>query len=129
MTCRSKNYPNVFLHQILRSSKERYVKRNTDYFDIKSELNGKCGHTYYSGPIDHYFADQGYDKLEYRSINFERKVVKDVGENEFKFPASVVNYPGAQYDFTRVVEYKHFLKQKSNHSVLFYERSTDEGDP
>ena len=105
------------------------VHTSTDYFDVKNSLEGKCGRTYYSGPIDHYFADQGYDKLEYRSINFERKAIRDIGTDTLHFPASVVNYPGAQYDFTRVVEYKHFLKQKSNHSILFYERSTDEGDP
>ena len=105
------------------------VHVNTDYFDVKSQLEGKCAHTYYSGPIDHYFADMGYEKLEYRSINFERQVIKDIGTDTLHFPASVVNYPGAQYNFTRVVEYKHFLNQKSDHSVLFYERSTDEGDP
>jgi UDP-galactopyranose mutase len=105
------------------------VHINTDYFDIKSQLEGKCGHTYYSGPIDHYFGDQGYDKLEYRSINFERQVIKNIGTDKLHLQASVVNYPGAQYNFTRVVEYKHFLKQKSAHTVLFYERSTDEGDP
>ena len=111
------NHPNIEVHV------------NTDYFDVKSQLEGKCAHTYYSGPIDQYFADLGYEKLEYRSINFERQVIKDIGTNTLKFPASVVNYPGAQYNFTRVVEYKHFLKQKSDHSVLFYERSTHEGDP
>lgn len=105
------------------------VHVNTDYFDVKNKLEGRCGHTYFSGPIDHYFADLGYDKLEYRSINFEREVIYNVGRDKYHFPASVVNFPASEYDFTRVVEYKHFLEQKSDHSVLFKERSTDEGDP
>lgn len=45
------------------------VHTNMDYFQVKDQLN--CGHTYFSGPIDAYFADVGYEKLEYRSIDFD----------------------------------------------------------
>lgn len=100
---------------------------NVDYFDVKNKLN--CGHTYFSGPIDHYFAHLGYEKLEYRSLNFHRKVHYDIGMDEHVLPAAVVNYPSLDYEFTRVVEYKHFLKQKSNHSVLVFETSNDDGEP
>lgn len=102
---------------------------DTDYFNVQNDLIGRCGQTYYSGPIDQYFADIGYEKLEYRSINFEKKVVKNIGEENFQYPASVINHPSLEYDFTRVVEYKHLLNQKSNHTILFYERSTDKGEP
>ena len=100
---------------------------NVDYFEVKDQLN--CGHTFFSGPIDHYFSSLGYEKLEYRSLNFERKVAHDVGMNNYVLPASVVNFPSADYSFTRIVEYKHFLNQKSNHSVLFHETSNDNGEP
>jgi hypothetical protein len=88
-----------------------------------------CGHTFFSGPIDSYFAQKGLDKLEYRSLDFERKVVRHIGQDKLYLPASVVNYPSHEDNFTRVVEYKHFLKQKSPHTVLFYERSKDGGEP
>lgn len=100
---------------------------NMDYFEVKDQLN--CGHTYFSGPIDHYFSSLGYEKLEYRSLNFERKVARDIGMSKHVLPASVVNFPSADFSFTRIVEYKHFLKQKSNHSVLFHETSNDNGEP
>lgn len=100
---------------------------NVNYFDVRDDLS--CGHTYFTGPIDAYFAHLGYDKLEYRSLEFERKVVKNVGMENYHLPASVVNYPSAEYDFTRIVEYKHFLEQKSPDTVLYLERSKDGGDP
>ena len=42
---------------------------------------------------------------------------------------SVVNHPSAENDFTRIVEYKHLLKQSSPHTVYFIERSKDGGEP
>ena len=81
---------------------------------------------YYTGPIDTYFADLGWPKLEYRSLDFERKVA----HNTYRFqPISVVNHPGLKDDFTRIVEYKHFLNQTSPHTVYFIERSKDDGEP
>jgi UDP-galactopyranose mutase len=44
-------------------------------------------------------------------------------------PNSVVNYPGPEVDYTRIVEYKHFLHQTSPHTTIVYERTTDQGDP
>lgn len=98
---------------------------NTDYFEVREELT--CGKTYFTGPIDSYFASLGWEKLEYRSLDFERKVIWNTPS--YHLPAPVVNYPSLEYDFTRIVEYKHFLKQASNHTVLFLERSKDGGEP
>lgn len=123
----SDGYTNFVRNMLNNKLIETHI--NIDYFNVKNDLTRKCGQTYYSGPIDQYFADIGYEKLEYRSINFEKKVVKNIGEENFQYPASVVNHPSLEYDFTRVVEYKHLLKQKSNHTILFYERSTDKGEP
>merc|ERR1712216_735320 len=39
------------------------------------------------------------------------------------------NYPGPEVDFTRIVEYKHYLAQKSKHTIIVKEYSTDKGDP
>ena len=123
----TKMFENMFGNPLIE------VHTNVDYFDVRSKekenLNAKCGHIYFSGPIDTYFAHLGFEKLEYRSLDFERKVIRDIGTDKYHLPASVVNYPSADYDFTRIVEYKHFLKQQSPHSLLFYERSNDDGEP
>jgi UDP-galactopyranose mutase len=43
-------------------------------------------------------------------------------------PNSVVNYPGADVPYTRIVEYKHFLNQKSPDTVIVKEFTTDSGE-
>ncbi|GFH52652.1 UDP-galactopyranose mutase [Chaetoceros tenuissimus] len=126
----SEGYTKIFENMILNDALiETHL--NVDYFDVRQELVEKnmCGHTFFSGPIDAYFSQEGYEKLEYRSLEFERKVIQDIGEEKTYLPASVVNYPSAEYNFTRIVEYKHYLEQKSPHTVLFYETSNDGGEP
>ncbi|KAG7342607.1 UDP-galactopyranose mutase [Nitzschia inconspicua] len=101
------------------------VYTNVDYFDVRSQLD--CGRTYYTGPIDTYFADLGWEKLQYRSLTFERQFYKN---KDFFQPAFVVNHPYESADFTRIVEYKHLPDQpKSPHTVIFVERSSDVGEP
>jgi UDP-galactopyranose mutase len=100
------------------------IRLNTDYFLVKDTL--KCGRTYFTGPIDAYYAYLGWEKLEYRSLDFERRVVHNIGVFQ---PSSVVNHPSESEPFTRIVEYKHFLNQQSPHTVLFYEYSKSGGEP
>jgi UDP-galactopyranose mutase len=101
------------------------VYTNVDYFVVRDALT--CGRTYYTGPIDTYFNHLGWEKLQYRSIDFERKVEKT---DSYFQPAFVVNHPYASADFTRIVEYKHLPNQpKSSFTVYFIERSTDTGEP
>ena len=98
---------------------------NMDYFDVRDAI--KCGRTYYTGPIDTYFADQGMEKLEYRSLDFERRVIATEGTFQ---PAFVVNHPSLEENFTRIVEYKHLPGQaESSSTVIFIERSKDGGEP
>jgi UDP-galactopyranose mutase len=89
----------------------------------------KCKHTYFTGPIDAYYAHLGYKKLEYRSLDFERKVMMNVGRNKTFQPAFVVNHPSTDDNYTRIVEYKHLLNQTSDHTIMFIERSKDGGEP
>jgi UDP-galactopyranose mutase len=113
------------------SSPKITVVTDTDYFEVKDKI--KCKRLYYTGPVDTYFADLGWPKLEYRSLSFER-VVKDNTPGFFQ-PASVVNHPqatdvnGNEVDFTRIVEYKHLLNQTSDKTIYFIERSKDGGEP
>jgi len=99
------------------------VQINTDYFKIRDVL--RCGKTYFTGPVDAYFAHLGWPHLEYRSLTF----VREVHEVPLYQPISVVNHPSASVPYTRIVEYKHFLAQKSNKTVIFKEFSHDGGEP
>jgi len=102
------------------------VLLNTDFFDVKEELTG-YEKLFYTGPVDRYFEFKHslIEKLEYRSINF----VSETHEAEFYQENSVVNYPGTEVDFTRIIEYKHFGNQKSDKTTVVKEFTIDEGEP
>jgi len=102
------------------------VMLNTDFFDVKDELSG-YEKLFYTGPVDRYFEFKHslIEKLEYRSINF----VSETHELEFFQENSVVNYPGTEVDFTRIIEYKHFGNQKSQKTTVVKEFTIDEGEP
>jgi len=116
-------YTKLFENMIMNNP-QIDVLIDTDYFEVMNEIS--CDKLYYTGPIDAYFSHLGWPKLEYRSLDFERRVAFNT---EFYQPMSVVNHPGLIDDYTRIVEYKHFLKQSSPHTVYFIERSKDGGEP
>lgn len=80
---------------------------------------------FYTGPIDSYFGEEG--SLQYRSLRFER--IEYLNHIGYVQTAPVVNYPSLEFPFTRVVEYKQLPLQASNHSVLFREYPSAEGEP
>ena len=98
------------------------VLLNTDYFE-HSKRN-----TYdviiFTGPIDSYFPN--LEKLEYRSIEF---TIQRFNNMNFYQPNSVVNYPNKEVPYTRIVEYKHFLHQQSNDTIIISEQTNDHGEP
>ena len=101
---------------------------NTSYEDLKYNYpqymkDIKC--TIFTGPVDEYFKDSGLDKLEYRSIDFNKYIYRNTN---FFQPNSVVNYPNTE-EFTRIVEYKHFLNQKSKDTIIVTEKTKDIGEP
>jgi len=114
-----------FVNKIL-NNKNITVLLNTDYFEFinKKELNIKT--IIYTGPIDAYYADKGLEKLEYRSIDFVYERYQYM--NYFQ-TNSVVNYPQNNVEFTRIIEYKHFLNQKSDHTIIVKEYTKDNGEP
>jgi UDP-galactopyranose mutase len=119
-----RGYTNLI--QNMLESPQIIVRLKTDYFDIRDMI--KCRKTYFSGPIDRFYEKKGLPKLEYRSLSFERKVLKNVDHFQ---PGSVVNHPSLKDNFTRIVEYKWLPNQEfdSNDTVIFYERSTADGEP
>lgn len=102
------------------------VQLNTDFFDFKKNNSIENKKIIYTGPIDLYFSELGYDPLEYRSIDF---TIKTIPNCNYYQPNSVVNYPSNDVSFTRIVEYKHFLNQPSNDTVIVSETSNDNGEP
>lgn len=99
---------------------------NTDFFDIRDEIDD-YEKLFYTGPIDRFF-DFKYsleDKLEYRSINFVSQTI----DAEFFQSNSVINYPGREVEFTRIIEYKHFGDQQSKKTTIVREYTMDEGEP
>ena len=80
----------------------------------------------YTGPIDTYFGANGLPKLEYRSIDFKIQRFKNMNYYQ---PNSVVNYPEPNVPYTRIVEYKHFLNQKSADTIIIFEETNDIGEP
>lgn len=89
------------------------VKLNTDFKDIK----GSFDRIFYTGAIDEYF-NYEFGQLPYRSVNFKFEEY----DREFYQNYATVNYP-CNYDFTRIHEYKHYLKDKSNKTVIAKEYS------
>jgi len=102
------------------------VLLNTDYFNVKDEYHG-YEKLFYTGPVDRFFEFKHSlsEKLEYRSINF----VSETLDMELFQENSVVNYPGTEVDFTRIIEYKHFGNQKSDKTTVVKEFTVDEGEP
>jgi UDP-galactopyranose mutase len=99
------------------------VRLNTPW----SEELRSCAKTIvFTGPIDVYFAAAGLPKLEYRSIEFHWSWEKNTG---YAQPNSVINYADPGTPFTRCVEYKHFLYQKSDWTVMAKETTCDDGEP
>lgn len=102
------------------------VRLNTDYFEVMDQIE-KPEKLFYTGPIDRYF-DFKYsveEKLEYRSIRF----VSETVDQEYYQENSVVNYPGTEVAFTRIIEYKHFGNQKSDKTTIVKEYTIDSGEP
>lgn len=102
------------------------VLLETDYFDVKDHYTN-YEKLFYTGPVDRFFEFKHSlkEKLEYRSINF----VSETIDAEFFQENSVVNYPGTEVDFTRIIEYKHFGNQKSDKTTIVKEFTVDEGEP
>ena len=69
----------------------------------------------YTWPIDEYF-DYKFWKLPYRSLSFDfRKYNRGYFQS---WPQ--INYP-CNHDFTRIVEYKYYLKEQTNQTIVSYE--------
>jgi len=101
------------------------IQLDTDFLKIRDTIP-KDKIVIYTGPIDLYFSECGYEKLEYRSIRFVEERIQNMNYYQ---PNSVVNYPDINVEYTRIVEYKHFLNQQSPHTTIVKEFPNDQGEP
>lgn len=117
-------YTRLFANMLSHPNIE--IRLNTDFFDIRDTITGYA-RLFYTGPIDRYFDFKHslMEKLEYRSINF----ISETIDAEYFQENSVVNYPGMDVNFTRIVEYKHFGNQQSSKTTIVREYTVDEGEP
>ena len=89
------------------------TRLNTDFFNHKAELLEKASKVIYTGKIDQFF-DYKFGELEYRSLKFDHKVL-----NLKNFQGNaVVNYIDRKYDFTRIIEHKHFEFGTQKNTVI-----------
>lgn len=93
----------------LNTSFENYRKENPELVE--------SSRIFYTGSIDEFF-NYKFGQLPYRSVNFKFETY----DREFYQSHACVNYPN-NYDFTRIHEYKHYLKNKSDKTVIAKEYS------
>ncbi len=99
----------------------KMIEKMLDHPNITVKLNTpfdksmKYDRLFWSGSIDEFF-DYKFGELPYRSERFEF----------IKYPFSkfqdvaVINYP-CNYDWTRIGEYKYFLNNQSDNTIVSYE--------
>lgn len=89
------------------------VQTDVDYFSDKENFDKQAKKIVFTGKIDEFY---GYKLgiLEYRSLNFINEVLDT---DNFQGNA-VVNYNDADYDFTRIIEHKHFEFGKQPKTVI-----------
>lgn len=90
------------------------VKLDTDYKELKDKDFKRI---FYTGPIDEFY-DYKFGQLPYRSVNFKFETY----DKEYYQSNACVNYP-CNYDFTRIHEYKYYLDDKSDKTVIAKEYS------
>ncbi len=95
------------------------IKLNTDFKAFASETPDLMNEfrIFYTGSIDEFF-DYKYGELPYRSVHFKF----ETHDREFYQKNAVVNYP-CNYDFTRIHEYKYYLSDKTEKTVIAKEYS------
>lgn len=89
------------------------VRLNTDFKDIRDSISYE--RLFYSGAIDEFY-DYEFGKLPYRSLRFDF-VTHDC---EYLQSGPQINFP-ENYDYTRSVEYKYYLDEKSDKTIVSYE--------
>jgi UDP-galactopyranose mutase len=89
------------------------VKLDTNYFDNKEYFNSCAKEIVYTGCIDEFF-DYEFGELEYRSLRFEHQIL----DQEDYQGNAVKNYCDSHFEYTRILEHKHFEKMNVDRTVI-----------
>lgn len=89
------------------------IRLNTDFKDLKENFK----RIFYTGSIDEFF-NYEYGVLPYRSVKFKLEEY----DKEFYQENAVINYPNTE-KYTRIHEYKYYLQEKSQKTVIAKEYS------
>ena len=93
------------------------IKLNCDFLKNKEYYTSLAKKIVYTGAIDEFF-DYCFGKLEYRTLKFETKVM----DCENYQGNAVINYIDKKFDYTRVIEHKHFnVNNNSKKTIITYE--------
>jgi len=103
---------NKNIEVILNTDFETYKRNNPSIFEDLTDIR-----IFYTGSIDEFFGYK-YGQLQYRSVHFKL----ETHNTEFYQSHACINYPN-NYDFTRIHEYKHYLNDKSDKTVIAKEYS------
>lgn len=103
----------------------KVVENILDHENIQTKLNtefnkdmiSEYSKIFFTGPIDEFF-EYKFGPLPYRSVNFKMETYT----REYYQSNACVNYP-CNYDFTRIHEYKYYLNDKSDKTVIAKEYS------
>ena len=98
------------------------IELDVDYRDVKDDIRHE--QLIFTGPIDEYFGHR-YGKLPYRSLRFRHETLD---QEQFQ-SVGTVNYPGLEFPYTRISEYKHLTGQSHSKTTVTYEYPSAEGDP
>ena len=93
------------------------IELNTDFKDIRNNI--EADRLFFSGAIDEFF-NYELGTLPYRSLD----LVFKTHNCEYLQSGPQINFP-ENYDYTRSVEYKYYLNEKSPKTIVSYEYPCD----
>lgn len=94
---------------------EKMLSRSDVITDVKDwrYYQNDADNIIYTGSIDEYY-DYEFGMLEYRSLEFEELILSE----EDVQGVAVVNCPSLKFNYTRQIEHKHFLGEKSDITII-----------
>ena len=101
-------FENMIDHKNIR------IQTNLDFFENKN-IKKSCKNIVFTGKIDQYY-DYTYGHLDYRSLNFETKILSGDFQGN-----SVINYTEEKVPYTRIVEHKHLERKSNKKTVVTWE--------
>ena len=88
------------------------VRLGVDYLKDRDYFDNLAEDVVYSGRIDEFF-NYSHGKLPYRSLQFDIKT----RETDNYQGVAVVNYPGKEVPYTRVIEHRHFMRPEAQKDI------------